>query len=113
MVTRRCNILGLGLIGGSLASALTEQGWRVSGSDAKVESEGEAMSLGLIHEIGIDSEAEISFVCTPVGSVADQVRLALRSTKGIVTDVGELKRRWWRLLMTSVLLAVIQWQEAN
>ena len=56
MVTRRCNILGLGLIGGSLASALTEQGWRVSGSDAIVESEGEAMSLGLIHEIGIDSE---------------------------------------------------------
>lgn len=91
VVTRRCNILGLGLIGGSLASALTEQGWRVSGSDAKVESEGEAMSLGLIHEIGIDSEAEISFICTPVGSVADQVRLALRSTKGIVTDVGGVK----------------------
>ncbi len=91
MSMRRCNILGLGLIGGSLAAALTAQGWRVSGSDARVESEGEAISLGLIHEIGIDSEAEISFVCTPVGSIVDQVRLALSASKGIVTDVGGVK----------------------
>lgn len=88
---RRCNILGLGLIGGSLAAALTAQGWRVSGSDARVDSEGEAFALGLIQEIGIDSDAEISFVCTPVGSIVDQARLALRATKGIVTDVGGVK----------------------
>ena len=55
---RRCNILGLGLIGGSLAAALTAQGWRVSGSDARVESEGEAIALGLIHEIGIVPDKE-------------------------------------------------------
>jgi prephenate dehydrogenase len=88
---RRCNVLGLGLIGGSLASALTAQGWRVSGSDARVDSEAEALSLGLIQEIGIDDGAEISFVCTPVSSVVAQVRIALQSTKGIVTDVGGVK----------------------
>lgn len=91
MSMRRCNVLGLGLIGGSLASALTAQGWRVSGSDASAESENEALALGLIFEKGIDSDAEISFVCTPVGSVVDQVRVALHSTSGIVTDVGGVK----------------------
>ena len=91
MSKRRCNVLGLGLIGGSLASALTAQGWRVSGLDARVDSEAEALSLGLIHEIGIDDGAEISFVCTPVSSVVDQVRIALQSTQGIVTDVGGVK----------------------
>ena len=91
MSMRRCNVLGLGLIGGSLASALTAQGWRVSGSDARVDSEAEALSLGLIQEIGIDDGAEISFVCTPVSSVVDQVRIALQSTEGIVTDVGGVK----------------------
>jgi hypothetical protein len=50
----------------------------------RVESEGEAISLGLIHEIGIDSEAEISFVCTPVGSIVDQVRLALSAQKELL-----------------------------
>ena len=91
MSKRRCNVLWLGLIGGSLASALTAQGWLVSGLDARVDSEAEALSLGLIHEIGIDDGAEISFVCTPVSSVVDQVRIALQSTQGIVTDVGGVK----------------------
>lgn len=91
MSKRRCNILGLGLIGGSLASALTQKGWIVSGTDARVETEHEALAMGIVSNIGIDPDAGVSFVCTPVGSIVEQVELALERTKGVVTDVGGVK----------------------
>ncbi len=40
---------------------------------------------------GLDPEAEITFVCTPVLTLVDQVRRALAATKGLVTDVGSVK----------------------
>lgn len=91
MNQRRANVFGLGLIGGSLAAALTSRGWHVTGSDMASSTEDEALQLGLIAARGIDADAEISFVATPVSSVADQVRKALSSTSGLVTDVGGVK----------------------
>ncbi|MFM7820826.1 MAG: prephenate dehydrogenase/arogenate dehydrogenase family protein, partial [Actinomycetota bacterium] len=46
---------------------------------------------GIISTIGIDPEAEISFVATPVSSIPGQVRLALDKTTGVVSDVGGVK----------------------
>ncbi|MFA5774415.1 MAG: prephenate dehydrogenase/arogenate dehydrogenase family protein [Ilumatobacteraceae bacterium] len=91
MTIRRANVMGLGLIGGSLGLALSQRGWQVSGIDARSEIESEALALGVISSIGLDPEAEITFIATPVSSIADQAKLALAKTKGLVTDVGGVK----------------------
>lgn len=91
MVTRRANVLGLGLIGGSLALALAKNGFHVTGSDENIQTAEAALERNIIGAIGIDSEAEISFIATPVSSIPKQAQLALTQTKGIVTDVGGVK----------------------
>ncbi|MDA0286447.1 MAG: NAD(P)-binding domain-containing protein, partial [Actinobacteria bacterium] len=68
MATRRANVLGLGLIGGSLALALAKHGFAVSGSDTDHEVEQSALARGIIGAVGIDPQAEISFIATPVSS---------------------------------------------
>lgn len=47
--------------------------------------------MGLIAEVGLDPDAEITFVATPVLTLADQVKRALADTRGVVTDVGSVK----------------------
>lgn len=82
---------GLGLIGGSIARALGERGWHVSGDDERPERREQALELGIVHAVGLDPEAEITFVATPVLSLVDQVQRALKETNGLVTDVGSVK----------------------
>ena len=88
---RRANVIGLGLIGGSLGLALREHGWHVSGDDADPAVRDRATQLEAIDEAGLDPEAEITFVATPVLALADQVKRALVETGGLVTDVGSVK----------------------
>lgn len=90
-MTRRANVLGLGLIGGSLAAALRAAGWRVSGADEDPEREREAQQRGLIDDTGIDATASMSFVATPVSRTIDGALRLLRETTGLVTDVGSVK----------------------
>jgi prephenate dehydrogenase len=90
-VTRRANVLGLGLIGGSVALALRARGWHVSGRDDDAERETDALARGIVDVRGVDPQAEISFVATPVALVADGVRVMLDQTQGFVTDVGSVK----------------------
>lgn len=47
--------------------------------------------MGILHSTGLDADAEVTFVCTPVLTLADQVQRALAATKGLVTDVGSVK----------------------
>lgn len=84
-------MLGLGLIGGSIAAALRANGWHVSGSDGDASREADALSRELITARGVDAQAEISFVATPVLQLADGVRRMLKETSGVVTDVGSVK----------------------
>ena len=88
---RRANVLGLGLIGGSLALALKKNGFQVSGSDENSETSKSALEREIISAIGVDPLAEISFVATPVSSIPTQVAIALAQTNGIVSDVGGVK----------------------
>ena len=88
---RRANVMGLGLIGGSLALALKKNGFQVSGSDENIETSKSALEREIISAIGVDPLAEISFVATPVSSIPMQVAIALAQTKGIVRDVGGVK----------------------
>ena len=88
---RRANVLGLGLIGGSICVALRDRGWVVSGDDNDQSRVAEALSRGIISTAGLDPAAEITFVAVPVMAVVDQVRRALVETSGVVTDVGSVK----------------------
>lgn len=83
--------MGLGLIGGSIARALTERGWHVTGDDQDPYRCNQADALGFVGEIGLDPTAEITFVATPVLTLVDQVKRALAETAGVVTDVGSVK----------------------
>ena len=84
-------MVGLGLIGGSLARALTERGWHVTGDDQRPDHVDLALQRGYISAGGLDPQAELTFVATPVLALADQVKRALAETTGIVTDVGSVK----------------------
>jgi prephenate dehydrogenase len=84
-------VAGLGLIGGSIARALGERGWHVAGDDERADRREQALELGIVHAVGLDPEAEITFVATPVLTLVDQVQRALKETNGLVTDVGSVK----------------------
>jgi prephenate dehydrogenase len=88
---RRANVSGLGLIGGSICAALSERGWTVSGTDVHDRRVARALEMGLIAGSGLDPDAEITFVATPVTALPDEVRRALAATRGVVTDVGSVK----------------------
>ena len=87
----RANIVGLGLIGGSLGMALRSRGWRVTGSDLDPTTENEALRLGAIDDIGTDDQAELTVIAAPVGTIPDLATAALEQTRGVVTDVGSTK----------------------
>jgi prephenate dehydrogenase len=74
-----------------VARALTERGWHVSGDDQKAERCEQALALGYVAATGLDPDAEITFVATPVLTLTAEVRRALAETKGVVTDVGSVK----------------------
>lgn len=91
MTGRRANVVGTGLIGGSLGLALRRRGWTVTGSDHDADRAKRALEVGAIDAIGFDHEADITFVAVPVLAITDTVKDALASTSGIVTDVGSVK----------------------
>ncbi|HVF32459.1 MAG TPA: prephenate dehydrogenase [Acidimicrobiales bacterium] len=88
--TPRAAIVGTGLIGGSIGMALRARGWHVTGRDEDEVRSGRALALGALDAVGPDPEAEITFVATPVSSVAAIAR-RLATPTGIVTDVGSVK----------------------
>jgi prephenate dehydrogenase len=63
----------------------------VSGDDASPERVREALERGIIAAEGLDPDAEITFVATPVLTLAGEVARALAATSGLVTDVGSVK----------------------
>jgi prephenate dehydrogenase len=84
-------VVGFGLIGGSIARALTDRGWLVSGEESNPARCAQAEALGLVHAWGLDPAAEITFIATPVLTIADHAKRALAETAGVVTDVGSVK----------------------
>jgi prephenate dehydrogenase len=88
---RSANVVGLGLIGGSLCAALCQRGWIVHGVDVDSARTAEALDKGLISDSTLDPSAEVTFVATPVSATIEAVRRALAETTGVVTDVGGVK----------------------
>jgi prephenate dehydrogenase len=86
----RAQVVGTGLIGGSIGLALRARGWRVTGRDADEARAARALELGALDEVGHDQSAAVTFVATPVSSVVGEAKAALDGG-GLVTDVGSVK----------------------
>ena len=86
----KAQVVGTGLIGASIALGLRGQGWHVTGVDTDADRAEEALRRGVLDAVGDDPSAEITFVATPVSTVAEAARRAVAGG-GIVTDVGSVK----------------------
>jgi prephenate dehydrogenase len=91
-------IIGIGLIGGSIAIALTESGFatEIIGVEASEKHAARALELGLVNRILPLNEAiaasDIVIVATPVNSLTTLLPQILdRVDKQIVVDVGSTK----------------------
>jgi prephenate dehydrogenase len=93
-------LLGVGLIGGSIGLAARRRtGAHVVGYDFEANALSGAVELGAIDEPAFDvadavRDADVVFVATPVGAVADAARLALDAAGAecVISDVGSTKR---------------------
>lgn len=85
------NVVGLGLIGGSLCLALQREGFIVHGTDSNVERVATAIERGVIHDSSLAADAQFGFVATPVTQTASAVKQLLSSMSGFVSDVGSTK----------------------
>jgi prephenate dehydrogenase len=96
----RVAVLGVGLIGGSIALATRERaGAQVCGYDPDERVRAHALELGVIDSAAADiagavADADAVFVAAPVGALKDVVRAALAAASEdcVVTDVGSTKR---------------------
>jgi len=94
----RVTIVGVGLIGGSLAIALKEKGiaQKVIGVEANYEHQQKALQLGLVDEIQDLDDAiknsDLIVLATPVNAVAKLLPYVLdKIDRQIVMDVGSTK----------------------
>lgn len=85
------NVIGAGLIGGSVGLALRSLGWSVSISDVDEAVASQAVTVGAADVVGFDEKADVTFIATPVGTIAELAKDALERTTGPVTDVGSTK----------------------
>ncbi|MBR4126843.1 MAG: prephenate/arogenate dehydrogenase family protein [Alphaproteobacteria bacterium] len=93
-------IIGIGLIGSSLARVLRRKGLadKITGAARSEKNRQTAVALGVVDEAFESPSdavqgADIVFVCTPVGSIAETVGGIVSALKkgAIVTDVGSVK----------------------
>jgi prephenate dehydrogenase len=96
----RVAVVGLGLIGGSLALAAAARGHRVSGFDADAEAGRIGIQRGAVSSVGESlvealEGAELAFVCGPVAELPSLVRQVLDAAPDgcTVSDVGSTKGR--------------------
>jgi len=100
MSSRSVLIVGLGLIGGSLAMALRRSGFagRILGIDVCGETVSRALQTGIVDEAstgpeGLAPTADIAVVCTPIKAIVPWVRRlsSLMRPGTVITDVGSTK----------------------
>ncbi len=90
----RAQVVGTGLIGGSVAAALRKSGWYVTGRDSVDDHAQRALERGCLDAVGTDPQATFCVVAVPAAGLSDQVALALADTAttgAVVTDTGSVK----------------------
>ncbi len=86
-------VIGAGLIGGSIGAGLRASGWHVTMSDVDEARTARAVEIGSADSAGSDANAEIVFVAVPPSSVPDVALDALDAyPTAVVTDVASVKR---------------------
>jgi len=99
MIRRLC-IIGVGLIGGSLARALRKAGYvqEIVGTSRRVEHLQEAVDLGVIDRFDTDAAravegADMIVVCVPLGAMEQTFRsiAPALAVDAVVTDAGSAK----------------------
>lgn len=94
---RSAAVLGLGLIGGSVARDLHASGVSVRGWDADRATVDEAVRQGIVRPIGPElrelADVDLLIIAVPVSAARELLPVvAARSGTAIVTDVGSTKR---------------------
>jgi prephenate dehydrogenase len=92
--SRRAHVVGLGLIGASVALALKENGWTVTGIDHNDATVSAAISSGVVSGAELAPDIDLVVIATPAGVIAP-VALAtlaqLTNPDVVVTDVAGVK----------------------
>jgi prephenate dehydrogenase len=95
----RVAVVGLGLIGGSIALAARQEGHSVAAFDIDDSHIERGLDMGIIDVKAASLDqlvdaAEVVFVAVPIGNLAPTIADVLKaaSTSCVVTDVGSLKR---------------------
>jgi prephenate dehydrogenase len=92
---RRAQVVGTGLIGGSIGLALRRRGWHVTGTDRDPQRCREAIEVGVLDQVGEDPDAEVVFIAVPAASAAPEARRLLadpgRRSDAVFTDVSGVK----------------------
>lgn len=100
-------VVGLGLIGGSLALDLMALGWHVKGLVHRQVTADRAKARGLVHQVSLDpsilSSCEVILLAQPLQELLqpDQNLVQALPQTAVVTDVGSVKTpvlKVWRAL---------------
>lgn len=70
-------VVGTGLIGGSVGMALRHAGWWVTGEDSDPRRAARALEVGAVDAVGFDVGAAVTVVAVPAGAVAGVVKHVL------------------------------------
>lgn len=97
---KHVTIIGVGLIGGSLALAFRKHGIHVVGFDRNSDSLGQAVEMGVIDHGETDlqqavADADVVILCTPVRTIRTMMAelSTLQLKRGaIITDTGSTKK---------------------
>ncbi|MFB2969643.1 prephenate/arogenate dehydrogenase [Aerosakkonema sp. BLCC-F183] len=93
----KIGIVGLGLIGGSLALDLRSLGHRVLGVSRRDRTCQEAIARQIVDDATVNlsllADADLVFICTPLGAIIPTFEALIPhlSANTIVTDVGSVK----------------------
>ncbi|MEW4529215.1 prephenate dehydrogenase/arogenate dehydrogenase family protein [Maioricimonas sp. JC845] len=103
-------VVGVGLIGGSVAAAVRTRGLadRVIGIGRRLERLEPAREAGIIDECAVDpsaaADADLVVVCTPVDRIVADVRAIAAQARGemLITDGGSVKQSICRRLCSGL-----------
>lgn len=93
----KIGIVGLGLIGGSLALDLRSLGHQILGVSRREQTCQEAIDRQIVDDASVNlsllADADIVFICTPLGAILPTFEALIPhlSPNTIVTDVGSVK----------------------
>ena len=84
-------VVGAGLLGTSIALALRRQGVDVALRDVNPENLRIATGIGAANVEADEVDPQLVVVAVPPDHLAEEVAVALRTTRAVVTDVGSVK----------------------